>query len=162
MEKRKVNSILTFVIMLFFAVGITSCEQGIVYEQMEEIDVKGWNYSDPVTFTFQAPDTMNTYNLIFDVRITPEYAFQNLWLFIETTEPDGFMHVDSINCPMAFPDGRWVGSGMGDLIDTPVLVHRSFHFTKEGEYKMRVKHGMRNDYLANIQNLGVMLKRIKD
>ena len=148
--------------MLFFAVGLTSCEQGIVYEQMEEIDVNGWNYTDPLTFTFSAPDTVNKHNLIIDVRHTPEYGFQNLWLFIETTEPDGFMHIDSVNFPMAFPDGRWVGSGMGDLIDTHVLLNRSFHFTKEGEYKMRIKHGMRNDYLSDIQNIGVMLKRIKD
>lgn len=162
MVKRKVNRFLMSIGVLFCGTGFISCEQGIVYEQMEDIEVTGWNYSQPVTFNFTAPDTVNKYNLIFDVRLTPDYAYQNLWLFIETTEPDGFMHVDSLNCPLAFPDGRWVGSGMGDLIDTPILIHRSFKFTKEGEYKMRVRHGMRNDYLANIQNLGVMLKRLKD
>ncbi len=153
---------MTYVGLFLLVTGFTSCEQGVVYEQMKEIDVTGWNYSQPVAFTFNAPDTVHTYNLIFDVRITPEYAYQNLWLFIETTEPDGYTHMDSVNCPLAFPDGRWVGSGMGDLIDIPILIHRSFKFTKQGEYKMRIKHGMRNDYLANIQNLGVMLKRIKD
>ena len=141
---------------------LVSCGHDVVYEQMEEINVAGWNYSEPVDFSFNAPDTINKYNLIFDVRITPDYGYQNLWLFVETTEPDGFVHIDSINCPMSFPDGRWVGTGMGDLIDTPVLIHRSFNFTKLGEYHMRIRHGMRNDNLPNIQNLGIMLKRLKD
>jgi gliding motility-associated lipoprotein GldH len=139
----------------------TSCNTDVVFEQLEEVESSGWNYKDPVSFTFTAPDTTNKYNLIFDVRITPDYAYQNLWLFIETKEPDGFTHLDSINCPMAYPDGRWVGNGLGDLIDNPILIHRSFKFTKMGDYTLKIKHGMRNDNLPHIQNLGVILKRIK-
>jgi len=99
--------------------------------------------------------------LIFDIRITHEYAYQNLWLFIETTEPDGSKHTDSIDCPMAYPDGRWLGTGLGDLIDNPILVYRNFKFAETGEYTFKIKHGMRNDYLENVQNVGVILKRVK-
>lgn len=147
---------------LFFLGVLSSCSLDIVYEQMEEVDASGWDYTDPVVFDFSAPDTTNKYNLIFDIRITPDYGYQNLWLFIETTEPDGYVHIDSVNCPMSFPDGKWIGSGVGDLIDTPVLIHRSFKFTKLGDYQFKVKHGMRNDALPNVQNVGVILKRLKD
>lgn len=153
---------LAIVGLLLSSLIYTSCSLDVAYEQMEEINVAGWNYSKPVTFTFNAPDTVNKYNLIFDIRITPDYGYQNLWLFIETTEPDGFVHIDSVNCPLAFPDGRWIGSGMGDLIDNPILIHQKFRFTKAGEYSLKVKHGMRNDELPNIQNLGVILKRLKN
>jgi gliding motility-associated lipoprotein GldH len=156
------NRFIGSVFCLVLLLTITACSFDVAYEQMEEIDVNGWDYKNPVTFTFDAPDTTNKYNLIFDVRITPDYRYQNLWLFIETTEPDGFVHVDSVNCPLAYPDGRWVGSGMGDLIDNPVLVHHSFTFTKLGEYQFKVKHGMRNNQLPYIQNLGVILKRLKN
>jgi gliding motility-associated lipoprotein GldH len=140
---------------------LATCGLDVAYEQMEEVDVKGWNYADPVTFNFTALDTTNTYNLIFDIRITPDYGYQNLWLFIETKEPDGLSHIDSVNCPMAFPDGRWIGSGVGDLIDNPVLIHQRFKFTKLGDYELKVRHGMRNDELPNIRNLGVILKQIQ-
>lgn len=155
--KKLVFSIVLGIIMF----GATSCNNDVVFEHLQEVEVTGWDYKKPVNFTFTAPDTTENYNLIFDVRITPDYAYQNLWLFIETTEPDGYTHVDSINCPMAFPDGRWIGSGLGDLIDTPILIHRNFKFTKEGEYTLKIKHGMRHDNLPYIQNLGVILKRIK-
>jgi gliding motility-associated lipoprotein GldH len=151
------------ILVLVLSIGfLSSCSLDVVYEQMEEIDPSGWDYKDPVTFNFTAPDTTNKYNLIFDIRITPDYGYQNLWLFIETTEPDGFTHTDSVNCPMSFPDGKWIGSGTGNMIDTPVLIHRSFKFTKLGDYQFKVKHGMRNDALPNVQNLGVILKRLND
>ena len=155
--KRLVVSILTGVLML----GATSCNSDVVFEHIQEVPISGWEYQDPVSFSFTAPDTSHHYNLIFDIRITPDYAYQNLWLFVETVEPDGFTHTDSLNCPMAFSDGRWVGSGLGDLIDTPILIHQNFKFTKEGEYKMKIKHGMRHDNLPDVQNVGVILKRIK-
>lgn len=146
---------------VFLAIGFVSCSSGVVYEQMEEVDVEGWSYQKPVVVKFATPDTSNRYNLIFDVRITPDYAYQNLWLFIESTEPDGSTHTDSINCPMAYPDGRWIGTGLGDLIDNPILVHRNFKFSETGEYTFKIRHGMRRDYLPNVQNVGVILKRIK-
>lgn len=146
---------------IFITVGLASCSSGVVYEQIEEVDVEGWNYKKPVVVKFATPDTSNRYNLIFDVRITPEYAYQNLWLFIETTEPDGSTHTDSINVPMSYPDGRWIGSGLGDLIDNPILVNRDFKFAETGEYTFKIRHGMRNDYLQNVQNVGVILKKVK-
>lgn len=148
-------------IVTLILLGTTSCNSDVVFEQLNEVDVNGWDYKKPVSFKFTAPDTIQKYNLIFDIRITPDYAYQNLWLFIETTEPDGEIHIDSINCPMAYPDGRWIGTGLGDLIDTPILIHHSFKFTKLGEYSLQIKHGMRSNHLPHIQNLGVILKRIK-
>ena len=55
----------------------TSCNTDVVFEQLEEVESSGWNYKDPVSFTFTAPDTTNKYNLIFDVRIGV-YRFQLL------------------------------------------------------------------------------------
>ena len=154
---RLTNTILG-IVLLFITV---SCSDGVVFEQIQTVDVEGWDYQKPVVVNFSTPDTSNRYNLIFDVRITHDYAFQNLWLFIETTEPDGSSHTDSISCPLAYPDGRWIGSGLGDLIDNPILVHRNFKFAEKGEYTFKIKHGMRNDYLPNVQNVGVILKQIK-
>lgn len=154
--KSLIYSILTLSILISFA----SCNNDVVYEQLQNVDAAGWDYSKPIEFSFDAPDTSNKYNLIFDVRITPDYAYQNLWLFVETTEPDGYTHIDSINCPMAYPDGRWIGNGIGDLIDNPILIHQSFKFVKEGTYTMKIKHGMRHDFLPHIQNVGVILKQI--
>tara|TARA_R110002050_G_scaffold221441_1_gene357313 strand:+ start:110440 stop:110913 length:474 start_codon:yes stop_codon:yes gene_type:complete len=155
------RTLVYWIVLGFIMFGATSCNNDVVFEQVDEVDVAGWDYKQPIQFSFNAPDTVQDYNLIFDVRITPDYAYQNLWLFIETTEPDGYMHTDSINCPMAYPDGRWVGNGLGDLIDTQILIHRSFKFTKLGDYTLKIKHGMRHDNLPHIQNLGVILKRIK-
>ena len=154
--KNIIYSLLSFSILLSFS----SCNDDVAFEHLHTVDVEGWDYRKPVEFTFNAPDTSNKYNLIFDVRITPNYAYQNLWLFVETTEPDGYTHIDSINCPMAYPDGKWIGSGLGDLIDNPILIHRSFKFVKEGAYTLKIKHGMRHDFLPNIQNVGVILKQI--
>lgn len=138
-----------------------SCSTDVVFEQIETVDVNGWDYKKPVEFSFNAPDTSVLHNLIFDVRITPEYAYQNIWLFIEITDPDGAKHIDSIDCPLAYPDGKWIGSGLGDLIDNPILVQQNFKFSQIGDYHFKIKHGMRNDNLPNVKNVGVILKKVK-
>ena len=148
-----------YIALIVMVLGLVSCSDGVVYEDIHTIDEGGWNYQEPVIVRFSTPDTSLRYNLIFDVRITHEYPYQNLWLFVETTEPDGSFHIDSINCPIAYPDGRWIGTGLGDLIDNPVLVNRNFKFAEIGEYTFKIKHGMRNDYLPHVQNVGVILKR---
>lgn len=150
--------------VVFWIVGalvfLSACSTDVVYEQIQTIDENGWRYNEPVVVNLSTPDTLNTYNLIFDVRITPNYSYQNLWLFIETTEPNGSIRIDSMNCPMAFPDGRWIGTGLGDLIDNPILVYRNFKFSEMGDYQFKIRHGMRRDILPNVQNVGVILKRV--
>lgn len=142
MQKLKIHGII-----LLMAYLLTSCNSDVIYEDMKNINVSGWNYAQSIDFSFDAPDTVQSYNLIFDLRITSSYRYRNLWLFIKTHEPDGFTHIDTINCPIAYPDGRWIGSGMGDLIDNPILIHPQFKFTKLGEYTLSVRHGMRNNDL---------------
>lgn len=144
-----------------FLIMMYSCSTDVVFEQLETVDIEGWNYKKPVKFSFNAPDTTVLHNLIFDIRITPDYAYQNIWLFIEITDPDGSVHIDSIDCPLAYPDGRWIGSGLGDLIDNPILVQQNFKFSQIGDYHFKIKHGMRNDNLPNVKNVGVILKRVK-
>lgn len=154
------SKITTFIGGLLLLLFVAGCANDVVFEHLEKVDSTGWEYTKPVELTFEAPDTTELYNLIFDIRVTPDYGYQNLWLFIETTNPDGMTHTDSINCPMAYPNGRWVGTGVGDLIDTPILVHQRFKFTQLGQYTFRIKHGMRNDNLPYVQNIGVILKKI--
>lgn len=148
--------------VLLVGLWLTGCNDYVVFQQVEKIDENGWDFKKSVNFSFDAPDTTHAYNLILDVRITPEYAYQNLWLFIETTRPSGEVYIDSINCPMAMADGRWLGSGVGDLIDTPILLRQKFKFSEPGPYVFRIKHGMRNDYLPHIHDIGVILKQIKE
>lgn len=140
--------------------GVTACGDQVVFQQIDTVGEEGWNYMEPFTFTYQVPDTQQLHNLIFDVRVTPDYGYRNLWLYIETSWPDGSVYYDSVNCPMAYANGEWIGDGIGDLIDTPVLLRQKFAFDQTGEVTFKIKHGMRHHTLPHVKNVGVIIKQV--
>lgn len=141
---------------------LAACSTDVVYQKTETVAEEGWKYTHPFSFTYNVTDTNALHNLIFDVRVTPDYGYQNLWLYIETNWPDGSVYFDSVNCPMAYPTGEWIGNGVGDLIDTPVLLRQKFKFDQLGDVTIKIKHGMRHEVLPHVKNVGVIIKQVEE
>ena len=60
---------------------------------------------------------------------------------------------------LATPDGRWLGNGLGDLIDHKFIVDENVKFQQKGKYKYIINHEMRIDKLSNIQTIGLIVKK---
>ena len=99
---------------------LSSCDSKRFYEQYNPIADEAWATGDTQLFEVTVDDTTSLYSLFFNIRHTGEYRFRNLFVFLETTEPNGTQWRDTLECVLAQPDGKWYGSGVGDLKD-----HRS-------------------------------------
>jgi gliding motility-associated lipoprotein GldH len=151
---------LKWIWMLAVVLVLGACGNNVVFQQTEVEAEEGWAYTHPFSFTYNVTDTAALHNLIFDVRVTPDYGYQNLWLYIETNWPDGSVYYDSVNCPMAYPTGEWVGTSAGELIDTPVLLRQKFKFDQLGDVTIKIKHGMRYKHLPHVKNVGIIIKQV--
>ena len=84
--------------------------------------------------------------------------YSNLFVFLTYRFPNGKSRVDTVECTLADERGRWRGSGFGDLVDQRFMLNQGVQFPLKGRYGLEVKHGMRQDPLPSVANIGLRLK----
>lgn len=150
------------IIILFFlglfTVGLQSCDQNRFFEQNIEIDAEKWAYQDSKKFIVEMNDTISSFNFYINLRNTNDYPFSNLYVFIETVFPDSVMAVDTIELQLADIEGRWLGTGNGKYKYNNFILRKAMRFVQKGNYVFGIKHGMREDTLYGISDVGIRLE----
>ena len=149
-------SIFIFIVGLFCFV---SCDNNSIYHQYQPIDNNGWHKDVAVEFAVPITDTASLYNVIINIRNHNEYPYQNLYLFVYSTTPDGKMDGDTLNCILADNQGRWEGQGIGSTSTLPVMYMPAVKFSKQGIYTFKIMQGMREDVLEGISDIGLRVEK---
>jgi len=145
---------------IFVSLTFAACKNNDVFFQYKAVNAKGWNKDSLYTFDIQITDTTSTYNVYVNVRNRGEYPYQNLWLFLDKTSPDKVQMKDSIECYLADQRGKWLGSGIGSVMEMPILYQENVRFNKSGMYRYKIIHGMRDTTLAGINDIGMRIEKI--
>lgn len=138
-----------------------ACKNSIAFSDVKTIPVHGWEVANPAEFTFIATDTTSTYNVLLYIRHRKNYPYQNLWLFIDKKLPDNTIVSDTIECYLSDQRGRWLGNGIGSILEMPVLYEQNIRFPRSGEYTYRIFQGMREDTLTGINDIGMSIEKNK-
>lgn len=155
---KRITNFLRALLPLFL---LSACSNSDVYFQYKTINQEGWNKDSVLTFDVKITDTTSAYNVYVNIRNSGDYPYQNLWLFLNKTDPDSTSVNDSIECYLADQRGKWLGSGVGSIKEMPVLYEQNKHFTKSGIYKYSVVQGMREDVLKGINDVGIRIEKVK-
>lgn len=140
---------------LSFLAGILSmsCDEKRVFDQYESFPNE-WNRDSIAEFNFEAPDTLNNYNLFLNVRNNSDYKYSNLYLITEIAFPNGRVISDTLQYEMAKPSGEWLGTGFGNVKESKLWYKQNFRFTESGEYVVTVQQAMRHrDSIEGIRDL---------
>jgi len=148
--------ILAFVFSLLF-VGCTSHD---VYFQYSPISTNGWSKDTSYVFRIPITDTVATYNVYINVRNRGEYPYQNLWLFLREVTPDTIRTKDSVECYLADQRGKWLGKGIGSIMEMPILYLQNVKFSKPGTYRYDIVQGMRDSLLLGINDIGMRVEKV--
>lgn len=139
-----------FLTLLFFA----ACDESRVLDQYKSIPGGEWQRDSIVNFRFEAPDTINNYNLFLNLRNNSEYDFNNIYLITELNFPNGKVISDTLQYEMAAPSGEWLGTGFGDVKESKLWYKENVKFTEAGEYLVTVQQAMRRrDSIEGIKSL---------
>lgn len=111
-----------------------------------------------IPFKFEIMDTSMSYNFYINLRHTGFYQYRNIWVKIRTILPSGKVTEQLIELMLADPDGRWVGSGMGDIWDNCILTKEDIHFSEVGIYKFELQQYMRTDRLPFVMEVGIAVE----
>jgi len=158
---------------------LSSCVNSPYYQKSFDIPKNQWTPAFKPNFVINIEDTNVYYNMHFIIRHTNLYAYANIWLWVYVKQPGetGFTKT-RIEIPLANPQGRWMGQGMGELFEQrrmivlnqneiPITddlisiaeqsVSNLFH--KKGRYEIRFEQNMREQALADILQIGLRVEK---
>lgn len=148
-----------FLLILLPCAIVAGCDSTRLYDKYHEITDAVWHKDSVIVFNVPVEDTLQTHNLYIQLRNETSYRFSNIWLFIEITRPGGEMLRDTFEVVLAEPSGRWLGKGYGGLKTQQVIYQRDVTFQSSGELKVEIGHGMREDNLQGIHDVGFRVER---
>ncbi len=147
------------VVWLGVLMAFISCDSSLKYEHFEAVNEQGWHYEKVLNFDIPTEDAKPK-QLLIAVRNTADYQRANLWLFLELKSPSGTVLRDTLDCPLADDYGYWLGSGFSGLYLTEHLVKKA-KIAQKGDWKLTVMHGMRQDTIKGIKEIGVFVKDVE-
>jgi gliding motility-associated lipoprotein GldH len=138
-----------------------SCDSSRVFDENKKIHKSNWDVKQSLIFQVTIDDTITPHNVYLNVRNAGVYPFSNLFLFINTTMPQGQLIRDTIEVMLQSPDGKWLGDGLGDIWDNRILFKPNVRFPQKGEYRFELFQAMRVNPLPGIMDAGIRIEKVK-
>lgn len=131
----------------------------VMYQNSQPIPNKNWEIADTISFDVNVTDTLSGYDFYIDLRTEATYPYANIYLFVNTTFPSGKTANDTVECILADKTGRWLGNGLGDVIDNHILFKQNIRFPRTGIYSFTFEQGMREEALPAILDVGISIEK---
>jgi len=131
-----------------------SCNSRELYHEFISFTSSGWKVDQSSRFVFTVTDTLSACNTFIEVRNSNDYIYRNLWLFVDFQTPDGFIRTDTLNCLLADEYGKWLGKGFS-LFTNQFPYQLQYQFPHTGNYSWTIRHGIRENELKGISDIGV-------
>ena len=147
--------------LLLIVVFIAACQTKQLYEQNTIYPTHTWSSKQANQYQFTISDTNAAYKVYFVIRHHNAYHYKNIWIQLNTIDPNDSLTKQSVNLTLADEQKGWLGTGMDDIYDQRIPISAdSVHF-KKGIYKFVLSHTMREDPLENILSTGIRVEKVK-
>ena len=153
------NIKLQFLLIVLIAILFSACDTNVVFEKYNNIPQSGWHKDSLVVFSVPITDTLQNHNLLLNIRNDIEYNYSNLWLFVNISQPGETAVTDTFEVMLADRAGKWLGEGFGGIKTRQVPYRSSVYFPVSGEYKISIQHGMRDEILEAITDVGIRVEK---
>ena len=143
-----------FFLFSFAIIGLSACQDTPYYEKVVTLDNELWTYSDSLDFSFNIADTDSPFDLQLSINHSKEYAFQNLYVKINTYFPSGEKVEDVVSLELAQKNGAWYGDCGGKYCQLDIPIQQNIHFKEAGDYKLVIYQNMRKAAIPGIKKIG--------
>lgn len=155
------NKILRYVIILSISIAAISCgNKNVIYDESVIIPNASWDNNELPYFDIMIDDTLSDYNFYFNIRHLENYRYSNFYMFLHTTFPNGNQTHDTIECILAYPDGKWIGDDSGSMRSLKILFNDNLRFPLKGNYHFEIEQAMREPVLNGVADVGLCFERI--
>ena len=157
--KKKINSRLLMYTCASVLTLFSSCGDAAYFEALHSFDDERWDKTDTAFFELEVDDTKADYEFSLSLRTTTEYEFSNLWVYIESTAPDGSTSKVAQQLPLARPDGSWIGNVSGTIVQTEVKFAAKV-FPLKGDYSFKLMNATQQKSIDHVLDVGLTIRKI--
>jgi len=151
--------ILPVLLLVFY-----SCGDNPLFMKTHKFQDNQWKQNEKPIFKVNFPGDTITYDVLFTLRSTIDYSYNNIWLYINTKGPEckecptigSILRRAPVEIKMAKPNGEWIGNKSGTYVDHK-LKFRQRRFCK-GEYSFEVEQGVTIGTLDELSDLTIEVK----
>ena len=141
---------------------LTSCGPTVLYEQVTPTqDEVGWRYADSLSFAFTIADAQQPYDMALVVQHDEAFAYENFYLKIHTTGPNGVRTTERISLDLSGDFGVWHGDCSGQTCELSVPVLQNTRFQEVGTYELVLEQNSRENPLPGIFAMGVSITEVE-
>jgi gliding motility-associated lipoprotein GldH len=140
-------------------IGIIGCGESAYFKDVYKPENKVWTHGELASFDFAITDTLARYDMYLDVTHTGSYPFQNLYVRIISTFPDGEQVTEQHSLELQEKNGEWVGDCGSKNCELRFILREGMRFDTPGEYNIAFEQFTRRDSLAGVVSLGLVLGR---
>ena len=140
--------------------AIFSCgNKNVIFDESVIIQNASWDNQELPYFDVKVEDTLSAYNFYLNIRHLENYRYSNFYMFLHTTFPNGSQTHDTVEIVLAYPDGRWVGSGTGSMRNNNILLNDNLYFPLKGNYRFEIEQAMREPVLEGVTDVGICFEK---
>lgn len=147
-----------FSFIIALSVLLASCDKQRIFDDNKTIDKGMWYYENKLPFDVLVKDTQRTYNLYVNLRISADYKYSNIFLWLHTTNPQNITEKRRVEFRLANSAGKFLGSGLGDIYDYQLPVMKNIKLKQPGFYRFELEQNMRDDTLQHVLSAGIRLE----
>jgi gliding motility-associated lipoprotein GldH len=148
------NSLLIFALILF--VGV-SCEKTPTYEKAYAFENNEWKQNVKPAFSVAIKDATKEYDFTITLRTTTGYKYSNLWIYLNTTTPDGEKAREPFEIPITNPDGSWIGKKTGTIVEHSLNFKRR-KLPKAGKYMFMLEQGITEAEIDQVLDISLRVE----
>ncbi|MDH8701205.1 gliding motility-associated lipoprotein GldH [Dysgonomonadaceae bacterium PH5-43] len=156
--RKKLNKSTLF-LLFTLSVSLLSCSNKETFSEFHSFSNSEWDKSDTAKFEVVISNNVD-YEVSLQIRNNNDYSFRNLWLFVDCTNPTGQTRHDSINVELADVYGNWYGKGIS--LYSLTIPYENIQQQDSGLYRYSIRHGMREDVLKGISDIGLTVSKKTD
>lgn len=145
-------------VLVVCALFLSACDSRRIADENKDISGEQWDYRKPLTFDIDIRDTAKKYNVYLNTRISSDYRYANMFVWLHTLYPDKTTSKTRFDFTLADETGKWLGKGLGDIYDyrLPFYMHHRFH--QAGIYRFTIEQNMRDDTLMHVKSAGIRIE----
>jgi len=160
----RLSSKIIFIIGIVMVNILHSCGDDALFMDTHKFAGNKWDQNIKPSFKVSFPGDTTTYDVIFTLRSTTDYAYNNIWLYITTTGPQceevndskSIIGKNPVEIKMAKDNGEWIGTKSGTYVDHRLLF-RQRRFCK-GAYTFKVEQAVTIGTLEDLSDLTIEVK----
>lgn len=148
-----------YLLVVLVAVFFSACDQKRVFESYQSVKDDAWYINQKPTFYLDITDTTSEHTVYFNIRHTGVYKYSNLFVLFTVQGPKAKPETQRLEFKLAEADGKWLGSGLGDIYSNQIKIMDNVKFPRKGVYSFSIEQNMRDNPLLGVEDIGVRVEK---